>query len=121
MVTNTCAPMKTTSPTTRMVMGAPAGPRLAGSRGYGRSGGKAVDVRGFDRPGDNAFTLAIGDQGDEGNTDETICACTAGTSARACRGAGAGLAQQNGADHRAVRAGLDPRHGWAIDRRPYAA
>ena len=38
-----------------------------------------------------------------------------------CAGRGAGLADQDRQDRRAVRAGLDARHGGAADRRPAAA
>ena len=44
-----------------------------------------------------------------------------GIAARARAGGGAGLARQDRQDHRAVRAGLDARHGGAADRRPAAA
>src|SRR5215470_10899722 len=103
-VTNTCAPMKRTRPITRIVMGAPAGP--VGPAVEAMAGPEARRSRraGLDRLGDNAFTLAR-DHDDEGNANATVCACTAGTAARARRGGGAGLAHQDRADHRAVRAG----------------
>src|SRR5215475_1344114 len=138
-VTKTCAPMKTTSPTMSRPMGPPASPQMPPSRPHleplkpgaieamarpkARRWTSAPIPRELDARAHTAFTLVPwrGRINDRGNADETAHARSAWNSARARAGGGAGLADQDGAGDRAVRPGLDPRHGGATDRRPHAA